>query len=267
MSRSSTSARSSVRSLLVGIAIASLSLTAAAGTSKAAGTTVGGDREVNSPLVIDPSKDPLTLPVEFDGSPIMYIQRMPQTKEVRQVTLGNIGRADGCGPTTAQLLIREYKPPARGNPGPEDDGDLGISLMDPEIFQYYASESRDLAATPERVSWTMTPTRTFKRGYGYGFQVRVTGCTKFNQTTWAHADANGGLFTEVNGGPYRCELGPFVGPENRVVGRRMWHETGSFDPQPGCEDRVRPWANLDERTQTGWALQLQERVMERFVPR
>jgi hypothetical protein len=76
---------------LLVVVVALFGLAAPAG----AVTTVSGDGDSNAPLVIDPSSDPtdaLTLEMWLaGGKTVAFLQRMPVTKVIDEVTIGDIG--------------------------------------------------------------------------------------------------------------------------------------------------------------------------------
>jgi hypothetical protein len=182
-------------------------------------TTVTGDRDTSVPLVIDPTVDPAD-PQTADVPPgasgrVAFIQRMPVTKIVSQVTLGDFATAPGCSsPVTLRLHVAEHT-----------DGDMGSS----SVTVASSSGYQPVPATPSRITWPIPPT-TLRAGRGYSFELRRGGCTAVRQTTWAHPGST------VNGGSSRCTVGPPAQPSRHHIDNRMWHAAGADDRQLDCSN-------------------------------
>ena len=142
--------------LLVAAFIAAL---ACAGPAQAE-TVVSGENDSNAPLIIDPSSDPLVADVDlaFVG-PLAFIQEMPVTKVIEQVTIGDLAVADSCtteaNPT---LYIREH---------PTGDLTAGHYQIRP------STSGQVLGETLAPVTWTLPPTR-LDAGKGYSFHIDRT---------------------------------------------------------------------------------------------
>lgn len=66
-----------------------------------AATTVSGLEDANTPLVIDPDLDPLTRDLNVYGpTAVGQIRRMPVTKRISKVTIGDLARPDTCAADT-----------------------------------------------------------------------------------------------------------------------------------------------------------------------
>jgi hypothetical protein len=76
-------------------------------------TVVSGERDTNAPFVIDPSSDP-TGPVETEQMDlgvrtVAFIRRMPVTKIIQRVTIGDLASDPSCAtPAAVKLVIREH---------------------------------------------------------------------------------------------------------------------------------------------------------------
>lgn len=159
---------------------------------------MSGDRDSNAPLVIDPSTNPtdaLTTDITWTGATVKFIQRMPVTKVVNQVTIGDIGQAAGCTtPTRTRLYVREHV----GDPTMGGDFHAAEQIT-------YSSGYVALPSSPGKVTYTIPPT-TFRAGRGYSFVINAnyssTDCKAGRQTTWAHNDS------QVNAGPALCTGAP-----------------------------------------------------------
>ena len=94
-------------------AVAAMALLSIVPTAGAA-TTVSGDLDTNAPLVIDPAGtpvDPVTNTVDLAGTrTVAFISRMPVTKAVSQITVGDLASATSCTSTPAsiRLYVREH---------------------------------------------------------------------------------------------------------------------------------------------------------------
>lgn len=92
----------------------------------------------------------------FGSVTVGFIQRMPVTKAVNRVTVGDLGQAASCSaPTRTQLFVREHV----------GDPDLGGSL-DSSVQVAYSPSYVALPASPGRVSYDIPAT-----GRGYSFLV------------------------------------------------------------------------------------------------
>lgn len=217
-------------------ALAALMLTADVDAFGAARVTGGSD--TSSPLVIRPSGDPQTSQRDlYQENTVAFVQRMPKTKTVNRIWLGDLGLADSCtNGTSVQLFVREHP-----------TGDINTSTQ----ITYSHAGGRDLKspipATPGKVSWSI-PTTTFEEGKGYSFQIFYpTDCRYVKQVTWAHEEA-------VNPGPARCTDGPRVDTNGGYPAQqRMWHAAGSADASAPCASNTpsNP-AFFDPSMPTGW---------------
>jgi hypothetical protein len=210
----------------LGFAVLTGLVLALPGPSAFATTVVTGNVDTNAPLVLDPTgtpNDAETIDVDF-GTVVnlSFIQRMPVTKVISQVTMGDLGSAGSCSvPVSARLYVYEHV-----------NGDLAGGT---EIA--YSEDNRDLPATPAKVSWTIPPT-TLRQGRGYSFKVAGQGdsCRDGRLTTWGHNE------TGVDGGSVRCTGGPPATPGGNPVMRRMWHAAGANDRDPNCVSYLNDWA-------------------------
>lgn len=153
----------------------------------------------------------------------MFVQRMPVTKRIRQVTLGDLGTGPGCSGATAYLQIIEHP---------------GGNLTDTPPRTINATAGVALPATPGRLTWTV-PATTLTKGDGYMFRVSAPGCYYTKLRTWAHNEP------KVNPGSALCAQAP-------GSWRRMWHQQGSEDARPGCVDWPVGQRQFDSSMPTGW---------------
>jgi hypothetical protein len=205
-------------------------------------TQVSGNVDTNSPLVIDPTADSgsaLTTQLDVSGAvPVMFIQKMPTTKIVSQVAIGNFTADPSCtAGTTLRLYVRDH---------PAGDLDTSTQIV----------SSPYTAAVPSGVSGQLTwliPDTKLLKGHGYSFRVQRAGssdCRWVQGTTWGH---NG---LTVNGGPAACVGGPVVGAGGTSLDKRMWHVAGQDDRVPGCVDRAAGSSRFDPRMPTGWLVSI-----------
>lgn len=188
-------------------------------------TVVSGNRDSNAPLIIDPSSDPddpLVTGNPSSSQLVMFVQRMPVTKVVNRVTVGDLALGPGCSSGNANAKIEEYDNREIGGAG-----DI-----------YYSTGAKPISTTPSKLTWDFAPI-VFRKDRGYGVRVSVPGCPSLTQTTWAHNEA------QVNPGQVSCAKGP-------QPWRRMWHESGQDDRAAGCVDRPAGQGSFDPSMPTGW---------------
>jgi hypothetical protein len=124
-----------------------------------AATTVTGAQEIDAPLFIDPSSDPTdasTSEVSITSArPVAFVQRMPVTKTVSRITLGDLASGLSCAsPAALRLHVYEHRA-----------GEIGNATQ-----IAYTTAFENAPATPSKITWTVPPT-TLKRGLGYSFRV------------------------------------------------------------------------------------------------
>jgi len=201
-------------------------------SAASATTNVSGQIDTTSPLVIDPSTNPtdaITETIPTPGTRLAFIETMPVTKVVDEVTLGNIGQAAGCSaPTKVSLLIQQHS-----------TNDLNAAQ------NVGGSGYVDVPSSPGKVQFPLTSPVVLHAGYGYSFQVSTfDGCNKIAETTWAH---NG---TTVNGGP-QCTIAlPGSQPVSSSL-KRLGHELGKNDLPAGCINPSFNW-QFDPSLPGGW---------------
>lgn len=215
----------SERVYLRGVFAIAITLVAALSMSSSATATtaVSGAWDTNAPLVIDPSTsptDPLTTTQLSQN--VMFIQSMPSTKVINQVTIGDLAVASGCSTGTAYVQI-----------GLHPGGDLQSS----PTATYNAIDGVPITSTLGKLTWNFSPLK-LKRGEGYSFRVAVYGCWAMQQRTWAHNSS------QVNGGPDPCEDAP--------SDRRMWHVQGQSDAQEDCVTPPTGSRRFDPSMNGGW---------------
>ena len=164
-------------------------------------TTVNGVQDTNAPLEIVPNGSFTDQAVSItNGNLVAFIQRMPVTKTIERVTLGDLACSSGSNP---MLFIREH---------PQGRLDTETS---PASWQADALDWPELPRTPGRVTWNIERTR-LHAGKGYSIWIQGTCDSGMTVRTWPHNQA------QVNAGPARCD---------RVNGGhwRMWHQSGQSD--------------------------------------
>lgn len=195
-----------------------------------ADTTVSGDRDANAPLVIDPASnptDPLVVDQLVSNLTLAFIQRMPVTKVVNEITVGDLGQWSGCAtPTTTRIFVREH-------PGA---GELGSELNDSQQI-VYSLTTNAMPATLGTITYTIPPT-TFRKGRGYSIRLQATDCSHVRLRSWEH---NAPI---VNGGPDICTEAP--------NGKRLWHVSGLDDSNWECVNRLPGARSFDPSMPTGW---------------
>ena len=161
----------------------------------------------------------------------MFIQNMPITKLVNEVTFGDLARQPGCAKAAYQLTILR-------SPTGVADLNKHISLE----WQVTSVEPIAFPEEPGKVTWKIPPT-TFEEGIGYTFVLNLksskdSSCLSPRITTWVHNQQ------QVNGGQARCDsLYP-------GVAFRMWHANGQSDAV-ACPSNQVP-SGFDSSMPTGW---------------
>lgn len=180
----------------------------------------GGWAETNTNLAIRPDADPLEM--NLGNGPAMFV-KMPVTKEIANVTMGNFRSASTCPvPAYVELRIEEH---TGGDPYSAPTSTV-VSTAAPA-----------LTTTPDTVTWAI-PTTKLQEGHDYAFKVVARGdlgCVSVKKTTWAHDDP------VVWGGTTPCaqssaDLGWW----------RSWHTT-SISTDNGCGA-----ANFSDDMPSGW---------------
>jgi hypothetical protein len=192
-------------------------------TSASAGVSFSGQFSSNGPLLIVPHDDAQTVTV--DGSaPVFFIQRMPVTKTISTITLGDFGRGSCSSSTPLVRLFISDRP----------SHDLSGSAT-----QVAYTTEVPLPITPRRLTWTFEWTSSgsalvLQAGHTYNFELSLSGCSSFKQTTWAPADPL--LETPatkcISGLPFQTSTS---GP------RRQWHDA-STTPASTCVNFPGNWA-------------------------
>lgn len=192
---------------------------------------MAGNLDTAGALIIDPSNDP-----QVHGESAKYgidlatIDRMPVTKRVTKVTLGDLGeRADCQGyQPSVMLSVTESRTQRL------DDATIVATSVNEEI----------LPPGPGKVTWDI-PATTFYAGRSYTFQIsnQAGGCgSAFSIRTWAHN------MPTVNGGPGPCD---YFDASNQQSYNRVWHESGQDDWTCTIPPRS---SNFDSTLPSGWLL-------------
>jgi len=210
-----------------------------------AGTVVQGADRSDAPLLIDPATfpaDPFVATV--DASSSLYtalIGRMPVSKTVNRVTVGDLAPAASCGsaPLRLRLSIREFA--ATENFSRSGGSQIAIAIADVEA-----------PATPGKLVFDLPPT-TLQKSKTYAFLLGTgTGsCRYAAQRTWARNS------TTVNPSTERCTSPPRVGS----IGRpgpgagwvdRMWHQSGLHDVAAPCLSGTPLPSDFHASMPSGW---------------
>lgn len=200
-----------------------------------ASTSVSGASDSTSPLVIDPSSAPTdarTVTLGPVSQPVAFIVRMPATKTINRVTLGNVGTGAGsCLPRAQASLSIQNR----------IGGDLGAQ----GTLTASSVAAVTLPSSPGKATWSVPPTM-LTAGDSYVFLVGpgdAQGCSRISLRSWAHNSA------VVESGSATCASGP--APEDGGAGTyyRMWHVTGIDDRDPlrNCA-----WNFFVSSMPTGW---------------
>lgn len=179
--------------------------------------------EASGDLVVAPSADPQTSSFT-SGTTAWVIARMPSTKTIDRVTLGDFGKASGCGSATT--------------------ASVRIELLTGSNYGAYTevgSGTADIPAAAGLVNWTLSyPTSgqlTLEKDKSYRFVVSKTAGCDLVRTTWRH-DASA-----IDGGSRACNHGPERTPE--AIGFRIWHLQGNTETNCQVTD-------MDSSLRSGW---------------
>jgi hypothetical protein len=189
-----------------------------------AATVVSGTEDTNAPLEILPTGSSTEHPVSIaSGHTIAFIQRMPISKTIERVTLGDLACSSGSSPT---LFIREH---------PTGQLDTQTSAA---TWQADSLAPAALPTTPGRVTWNIERTR-LDAGKGYSIWIQGTCTASMTLRTWPHNHA------QVNAGAARCD--------KVVTGLwRMWHDSGLNDAIRCPSNATAIPDEFDPSMPTGW---------------
>lgn len=158
-----------------------------------------------------------------------WIERMPVTKRVELVTVGDLARESGCS-APYSFWVTEHQ-----------DGGWAQ-----ETWRAQAQADVALPITPGRVTFQIAPT-TLRKGRAYSVSMSnpYSGCSSATLRTWAHDGA------QVNGGPQACQLADDY--TNMYSRYRMWHDEGAEDAVtcPPFASTAQP-QDFDASMPTGW---------------
>jgi hypothetical protein len=203
--------------------------------------TFAGEVDSDGPLIIDPSSsdDPVTLPVYAYAGQSYFIERMPQTKSVTGITIGDFGQ-DQCSSSSPTARLYVY---SRGN----------NDLNGPSAEIAYSNEI-PLPATPGRLSFSFEwlqaggSTLLMSKDKAYSFQVGVSGCSSFKQTTWAPLESK----MET---PNRTCITPMpFGQYGDISAKMAWHDATTTSPDPACMNFL---LGLWPQEPDGWLVSIQ----------
>ncbi len=199
-----------------------------------AATTVFGADGPSGPLVIQPEG---LERVEGNYGKLFFIQRMPATKVVNRITLGDIALSSSCTKTgpILRLAVAEH---VAGSMGTETSS---------ATWEGNALESIPADHEFKPRTWRTEPI-TFVKGRAYSFWVNGTSspCVSFDVRSWPHNEM------QVNAGINRCD-------RVRSGDYRMWHEAGQPDAVL-CPERDGLPENFDPSMPEGWLLTYESSV-------
>ena len=197
-------------------------------SAASAATVVTGHDTPNGPLVIEPDTG-----ARYDSnsgsSTLFFIQKMPATKTINRVTLGDLALSSTCTSTSPVLglSIREHPTGAIGS-------ETSIGTWEGEPLAKIPADQQFARRT-----WRTEPI-TLTKGRAYSFRVEstVSGCLSVQIRSWAHNHS------KVNVGASRCD---------RVTSStyRMWHDTDASDVTVCGSQNSLP-NNFDPTMPRGW---------------
>lgn len=196
-----------------------------------------GEVDTIGPLVIEPSSsdDPQTY---TRGSGWVYlIQRMPVTKTVTKLTLGDFARGGSCSSSSPTVGAALFELPSGDFWGQQDR--LADSVAKAPIPQ-----------TPGRLTWTLVSNSVpggairLRAGHTYAVQlVGLDGCSSVAQTTWAARDA------KLEAPDKTCASSLPYGPSG-IVARRQWRDGVTQYDLTCLNTYTSQWPNYP----TGWLM-------------
>jgi hypothetical protein len=188
-----------------------------------AGVTFSGQLSSAGPLIIAPHDDAQTVTIE-GSAPVFLIQRMPVSKTIGTVTLGDFGRGS-CSSSDPRVRLFISDRPTHDLTG--------------SATQVAYTNEVPLPATPRRLVWTFEwvsggGSLVLQEDHTYNFELSLSGCSSFKQTTWAPADPRleTPAATCISGLPFQTATS---GP------RRQWHDE-STTPDSVCVNHPVEWA-------------------------
>lgn len=178
----------------------------ARGAELASDTDIKGEN--SGDLEVRPTENPQTGSFASGGT-AWVIARMPSTKTITQVTLGDFGKASGCSSTTtATLSVAQL-----GGPYPVNYSQIGHGTA-------------TIPTEPGRVTWNLSSPTSGRLGLlkdkSYRFTVTKDSGCDLRRTTWQH-DAS-----TIDGGPQVCNHGPET-TTNSFLSDRIWHTSGQAE--------------------------------------
>lgn len=168
--------------------------------------TVG---EHSGDLVVTPTEDPQTTSfATTSGSHVAWaIARMPATKTIDQVTLGDFGKATGCSTTTT--------------------ASLSIAVLEGSNYgshtQIALASAVEIPGTPAPVIWDLSGQVTLEKDKAYQFRVHPQSGCDLQRTTWAQPSI-------IDGGERQCAPGPERSTTTHF-GERIWHNQGTAETE------------------------------------
>ncbi|MBJ7518338.1 MAG: DNRLRE domain-containing protein [Solirubrobacteraceae bacterium] len=168
---------------------------------------VAVEGEFAGDLTVTPTEDPETASFATTaGSHVAWVvARMPATKVIDQVTLGNFGKASGCSSATTASLT--------------------VGVLEGSGYGYYTqialAAAAEIPGTAAPVTWDLSTQVTLEKDKAYRFLVHPqTGCN-LERTTWAQPSV-------IDGGARQCAPGP-ERSTTTYFGSRIWHNQGTAE--------------------------------------
>jgi len=207
-----------------------------------AATVVSGDRDTGAPLVIDPGVSGGEVGTLGVSSPkiVGLIRRMPVTKRVEAVTIGNFHRFEDCpaGGGSYTLTLKRY---------------ASDRWVDQEGSHVESTSHSAMSTSPGRVRFELPDTTLVKdKAYTFSLKSNFNSCTVVGWETWPHNQA------QVDGGPQPdcANAWEFAASINYM---RVWHVKGQNEAPTCFGATVR---NFDPSMPTGWLLVNNSHTME-----
>jgi len=194
-------------------------------------TTVTGATDTGVPLTIEPAGEGAVSSVNvFMGEVVFFIQKLPATRVVDSVTIGDLESTDACMGQNVGLSILE-----------SDSGNYGD-------WHFLTGGSAFISVQSGRKTFAVTQA-TMTAGKGYALVLdsgAYAPCSVLNAVSWEHAGAT------VNGGSAACAQ-YHQWTYGYGISRRYWHVQGQSDVNDQCAAGypVAP-SNFEASMPTGW---------------
>lgn len=209
-----------------------------------------GSVDTIGPLTITPTADddPQTLTLATSTPWVYLIQRMPATKTITDVRLGDF-QQDSCSQQSPTVALRIYE---------LDNGTFDSPTQ-------YADSTADvpLPSAPTQLHWMVqdrtpqhAPRVVLKAGHAYAFQLAVSGCTSIRQTTWSPR------VQAIEAPGQTCAASLPFGPGSAIGSLRMqWHDAATSYGTQCVNTKTADWPSYTD----GWLASVTYNGSNRYI--